>query len=332
MKNKFLSLALCILLLLGLTGCKSSYPSETDMEYMVSSIGFDKAGNIVTVFAEIIVINSNNSDDSAKTQIFKADGKNPKTALYNITSSLSKPLMLKHCGLLILGDGIDGECLTEIFGICLNNKDITGAIKIVATKSAESLINIKPLGNIALGYEISEALKQNADFSGAIYKNRFYEVEANRESMTKVFCLPYFKVLEDKHKIDGIKIYKNDTPLKILKEDDAVSYLIMSKSFSKGTVKIGDRSFLLKLKNVDYDIKYKNSKLFVKVSLDVETEQNNLKLLRRAIENNNMPETDIYYILDRIKRKDGKIFEDVKDNYEEIYKNAEVTFEVNQSG
>lgn len=328
MKNRLLSLTLCVLLLLGVAGCKSSYPSETDMEYTVSSIGFDKTGNTVTAFAEIIVVNSNNSEDGAKTQIFESDGKTPKTALYNLNSSLSKPLMLKHCGLLILGDGIDRECITEILNICLNNKDITGAIKIVATKSAENLINIKPLGNIAVGYEISEALKQNSKFSGIEYKNRFYEVESNRESETKVFCLPYFNTQEDKHKIDGIKIYKNDTPLKILKDDDAIIYSVISKNFSVGTVKIGDTSFNLELKNTNYDIKYQNGKLLVKVSLSVETEQNNLKLLKNAIDNTDIIKTDVYYIFDRIKRKERKIFETIKDDYQEVYKNAEITFEV----
>lgn len=329
MKNKVICFTLSLLILLYMSGCKNSYPSETDMEYMVSSIGFDKLEQTVTVFAEIIVVNSADSSKGAITQIFKADGKTAETALYNLHTSLSKPLMLNHCGLLILGEGIDREILAEILSICLKNTDITGAIKVVATKNAENLINIKPVSNIAIGYEISEALKQNSEFSGIQYKNRFYEVEADRNGHTNIFMLPYLTVLEDKHKISGLKIYKNDTAFKILKGDSAVLYSLMSNRFKKGTVKIGDTSFLLDLKSVNYKINYKNDKLYVDINLNIDAQKDSLKLLTDTLKNTVVEKNDIYYIADRIYRKERKIWQTVKSDYQKVLSDAQITFEVN---
>lgn len=328
MINRFLCFILTVFILISLSGCKNSYPSETGMEYMVSSIGFDKTAEKVTVFAEIIVVNSADSSKGTMTQILKADGKTAKTALYNLHSSLSKPLMLNHCGLLILGEGIEGNALVEILNICLDNKDITGAIELVATKSAEKLINVKPVSQIAIGYEISEAIKQNSDFSGIVYKNRFYEVEAGRNATNNVFSLPFFTVEEKQHKISGIKIYRNNLSFKTLKGDSVGLYSVMSNNFKNGSVKIGDRSFSLNLKSVNYNIDYKEDKLFVKVSLDVDTKNENLNFLANELEKTVIEKRDIYYISDRIYRKERKIWDVIKNDYHKIFKAAEIIFEV----
>lgn len=328
MTNRFLCFILTVFILISLPGCKNSYPSETDMEYMVSSIGFDKTAEKVTVFAEVIVVNSADSSKGAVTQILKSDGKTAEMALYNLHSLVSKPLMLNHCGLLILGEGIEGNTLVEILNICLDNKDITGAIKIVATKSAEKLINVKPVSQIAIGYEISEAIKQNSSFSGIVYKNRFYEVEAGRNAATNVFSLPFFTVEEKQHKISGIKIYRNNLSFKTLKGDSISLYSVMSNNFKKGSVKIGDTSFSLKLKSVNYNIEYKNDKLFVKVNLDVDAQNENLNLLANKLENTVIEKRDIYYISDRIYRKERKVWDTIKNDYDKTFKTAEIIFEV----
>ena len=325
--KKLLLLAFCIVFVVSLPGCGNSFVREADMEYMVSSIGFDKLGQEIKMFAEIIVVNSGESETGAKTQIFSAAGKSPRDAMYKLHSKLSKPLMLNHCGLLVISEKIQVDEIKEIFNICLLDKSITGAIKLIATKNVESLMNLKPESDIALGYEISNALKQYSNFTGAQYKNRFYEIEAYREGKTMSYSLPYFSVENEKYYIDGSLIYKDDAIVLSLDNNDSIKFSIMSGNFKSGKIS-GENGFEIKLKSVSYDIDYKNKKLYVAVKLDIDGDSNAIQFLKSEIHKGKISKLDIYYIADRIYRKHPELWEKIEKDYKDIFKNAKVNFEV----
>lgn len=326
MKRCF-SFVVSVVVLLCLMGCSNNY-SETDMEYMVSSIGFDKKGEKVNVFVEIIVVNSGENSSGAKSKVLNSCGYSVGDAVYNLHSSLAKPLMLNHCGLLILGESIDESDLKDIFKLCYYDKNITMAIEVIGVKKVEELMKVKPSSNIALGYEISEAIRQYSEFSGVDFKNRFYEIESKRQGKTQAFMVPYFSVSKENYSIDGLAVYKSDKVVLRLDNNETSIYSVMTGSFKKGKMQIDKKSENIHLKSLKYDIDYDEKQLVVNVVLDVDAPGVILERLNREIKKTKIFYEDIYYIADHIYRKKPHIWNKIKDSYSSKFKNAKLSFEV----
>ena len=330
--KRFLILLVTVVVCFVISGCDAyNYPLETDMEYMVSSLGFDKKGNSISVFAEIIVVNSGDGEKAPKTQLFKGQGENVKAAVYNLNTGLAKPLMLKHCGLVVVGDGVDSGALSEVFDLLFLNKDVTQAIELVSTNSAEKLLSLKSNSNIALGYEITTALKQNSRHTGIIYKNRLYEIAASREKKSPVYVLPVFTVENENYFIDGVKVYFDTTAVLTTDQTGAFLHALMSDSFKSGEIELGSDCFDLKLSSVKYDFLYKKDRLNINVIITVDTEKEKVLLLKDAILSENISKTDIYGILDRIYAEDTELYYKIADNYGELFENSQIKFTVRGS-
>jgi len=315
-------------------GCSGyEYPSETDMEYMVSSLGFDKNGEKVSAFAEIIVVNSGDGEKSPEVKLFEGVGENVRSALYSLNKGLAKPLMVKHCGLLVIGDGIDADTLNDIFVFSFENKEITQAIKVVSTENAGELLSLKANSNIALGYELTTALKQNSRHTGIVYKNRLYEIAASLEKKSPYYALPVFSVSNDKYSIDGVKIFFDTNAVLTTDEKGAILHAIMSNNFKNGEIKLGSECFNVKLCSVKYDFSYKKNLLKTDVVITVDTQNNdNLLMLKNAIHKQTVLKTDIYGILDRIYAEKPELFSKIKDNYGSLFGLGEINFTVRGRG
>ena len=326
--KKFLLLIFCFCFIFPLSGCGNNAVREANMEYMVSSIGFDKAGQKIKIIAEIIIVNSGQGETGAQPMLFSAVGKSPEDAMYKLHSKLSKPLMLNHSGLLVISKKLSDEAVKEIMNICITDKNITGAIKLIATENAEKLMNIKPNSDIALGYEISNALKQYSEFSGINYKNRFYEIESKREGKTKCYALPYLSARKESYAIEGVLIYKNDSPVLALNNNSAIMYSLMSNSYGQGKIQIDNNQYEINLKSVKYDILYKSETLYVTMYLDIEAVDEVVEYLSYKIKNAPLFDEDIYYFADRISRKKPQVWDKIKSDYKNIFKGANLSFEV----
>ena len=297
------------------------------MEYMVSSIGFDRSADLVNVTAEIIVTDSSGSESAAEAKSFSASGSTADGALYSLSASLSKGLMLNHCGLLVLGQTLTQEDISEIFEICLKNKDITQAIRIVAAEAAEELLSLKPTSQIALGYEISKLLEQSSEYTGTEYKNRFYEIEARREGKASYYALPLFKAEEELARLDGLRLYSYDKQVEDLKNDEVFLYSLMSDSFRSGRVQAENKSFFASREKIRYTFSYEKEKLYVRVAITLDTDDEGLKLINSQLKSEKIIKTDVYGIADRISKKEPLIWQGIKDDYKTVFKNAQVVFE-----
>jgi len=327
--KKISSLFLCFIMLLGVAGCDATgYPSETDMEYMAAALGFDASKNGVTALAEIIVINSDSKAEGTAKTVLSAEGETVKTAIYNLRASLSKPLMLNHCGLLVLDSRLGREQIREIWEYCFDEKNITQAIETVCTDNAEELMNLKPSSAVAMGYEISTSLKQNSEYTGIKYRNRYYQIENLRQRKSNSYAIPFLSVIEQKHKIDGLQIYYNDNAFSIINEQGAALFSMLNNSFEKGTLNIEKSCFNVTLKSVNYNFSYKNDKLNIKLTLNLNGEKNSVETVERSIDNIVLYKSDVYGIADEIYRRDIKLWNKIKDNYKDVFSAADIKISV----
>lgn len=164
MKKVFLSLVLLVFL----CGCEKHGP-----EYLVSSIGFDKVKDNYKVCFESVIINSEDTKQSVK--LLKGEGATLKSAINEIEKQCTQPLLLSHCGVLVIGDSITKNELSDIAKYCVNNEEITLSAFLIKTENAQKLLSVKPISSLTAGFDIMGLLEQNKR-----YKNRLFElIDAN---------------------------------------------------------------------------------------------------------------------------------------------------------
>jgi hypothetical protein len=155
---------LVVLLLALMCGCDKTKP-----EYLVSAMGFDSDGGGYSVCFESIVINTENNEQ--KLLLLKGKGETIKTAVDEIYRQCTQPVLLSHCGVIAVGEGINKNRFKEICEFCYDKEQITLSAFFVKTKNAENLLSFKPISSTCAGYDIMGLIKQNKG-----YKNRFFEI------------------------------------------------------------------------------------------------------------------------------------------------------------
>ena len=152
------------LLLVLMCGCDKTKP-----EYLVSAMGFDNNGENYNVCFESIVINTENNEQ--KLLLLNGKGETIGAAVDEIYRQCTQPLLLSHCGVIAVGEGINQNRFKEICKFCYDKEQITLSAFFVKTKNAQNLLSFKPISSTCAGYDIMGLVKQNKG-----YKNRFFEI------------------------------------------------------------------------------------------------------------------------------------------------------------
>lgn len=199
--KKILAAVLCLVLLCG---CKSTRNViSQNGKFLVSAIGIDmKKGNVL-VSLEAVVVNSQDSEQSPEANIFEGDGGTFTLALNSATLKSAKPLDFSHCAMIILGENLEERVKNDIYKFCRKNEQITVSVGFAETKSANGLLKLKPVSDIAVGYEIASMLETVNSEQGTAFNNRFFEIEDLRLKGKKHKPLPFFKVEQDIFYIEG---------------------------------------------------------------------------------------------------------------------------------
>lgn len=153
-----------VLLIFSLVGCTRTQP-----EYLISGMGFDYSDSEYTVYFETIIINSENTDQTVK--IIKGTGAKIENAVEEIKKQCTQPILLQHCGVIVISEDITRKEFSEICKYCYYNKDITLSAFFIKTDNAQKLFSLKPVSSLCVGYDIMGLIKQNGNS-----KNRFFEV------------------------------------------------------------------------------------------------------------------------------------------------------------
>lgn len=162
-------------------------------EYTISSLGFESENGRITVLMEAVVINSEDTEAEKKLLLLEGSGKTVKEGAENAEKQAVQPVNLSHCGVIVLGKGITEAKLTEICEYCYNRDEINLSAFFIAAQSAKELLSQKPVASIAMGYDIMSRLESLKERSGREYKNRFYQIEAQRYRKNPKYDIPLLK-------------------------------------------------------------------------------------------------------------------------------------------
>lgn len=190
-----------MILCLILCGC-GGY-REIDGQYMVSSLGFSSSGDSVTVTAETVAVGNDNS--TVAPRIFTAEGESVKGAVENLSNSLTKSMMLDHCGIVIVEETADRDLFYEILEFCKKERTLNLSVIFVCTKDIAQLLSSLPEA-FTVGYDIMGVLKNYSRQNGNTFQSKYYEISKHVSEDKKIF-LPHFIVKEETATLDGSICY-----------------------------------------------------------------------------------------------------------------------------
>lgn len=316
-----------------LCGCFSpSEISDGSTSYLVSSLGFEQDGENLTVIAETMVVNSEDSEAEKKRLLLKGVGKSVREALYNAEKKASRPLELSHSGAIILSKNISEKYFSDICDFCHNNNELTLSILFAASERASKILETEPQSTVAIGYEIMSIMEQRTSLEGIQYENRFYEIYSEREKPLNVVYIPYFSVNDEMLLLDGVLVYKNDE-FKFSLDNEQVSLLSIARNNQKnGTLFIKDIPF--KIRGCYSQINPKTqekAEIEIKIKSDNEKLKNSIETeILKLFELSKKEKTDIFGIGNSFYNKKPKLWQKIEKDYYSFYENMNLTVKYNE--
>ena len=251
---KISAILLCLCLFFSSCSAIDGY-GEPEDRYIVSAIGFDQDGETLTVSVQIV--------DGSEFFVRTGRGESARGAMAHITGADSRRLEISHCALIVIGDGVEGETLADIFEYCRRNKDVTVGVKLSAAHNAEELMRAVD------GYELLGAVRDGESGFGFVGGSRFYEIEGER-SAGNAYRLPYFENEGETFTLSGLKFFKNDKSLVKLDRSESAYYMMLKGELEGGCVDVSGDSLYLGACRAEYDLD--GESLFVLCTLEARSE------------------------------------------------------------
>ncbi len=216
--KKVITILMLVVFTVSLCGCSTKSAVVYNRgEYIVSAIGFDNDFNDIKMTVEAIVVNSDIPQDPEKSKIFSGSGTSIAQAFFEINKKITQPLMFSHTGVIAMGESLLPNQINDVLKFCYEKDEINLAAMFVATADAKELLSCKAVSSVAVGYDIMNMTQVMGEKTNFKFKNRFYEVEANRNAPSKTVSLPYFTVSDGSVIFKGVNIYEQD---RLIKKDN----------------------------------------------------------------------------------------------------------------
>ena len=192
-----------------LCGCSTPVGTQNDRRFMVTALGFS-GNDDITLTAEIVTVNSESAESEPYTQVLTYTANSINEALNGIADSLSRPMLLEHCGVIVIDTAISAERFAEICDYCFKENKITLSVYMMASENPKALLDGEPLYSVAVGYDIMGIIGQKSETEKINFTNRYFEIQSGREKGETAFSLPYFRRGEDGVSLVGTAVFEND--------------------------------------------------------------------------------------------------------------------------
>lgn len=201
---------IAIILCCLLSGCTLYEAPKTDRSITVAALGFDGKDDKISVSAEVILINAEDPNEAPTPLVITKTAKTIEQALTEISDQLPWRLVFEHCGVIIIGETINDEWLDKVCEYLFRKSRITLSAYFISANDTKNFLSGGSSTTVSTGYEIMEIIRNQFARTGKNYKNRFFEIEGERQNNVSVYALPFFKRTEEGILNDGIYIYQND--------------------------------------------------------------------------------------------------------------------------
>lgn len=204
--KKILLKVIALSAMLTLCGC-TAIASESH-SYLIASMGFDKQGDVITATVEAVAINS--EDDTGKKRILlSGQGSTPKEAMQKAESKATQPFNLSHCGVIVLGKGLNDSDFESVCDYLYDTDEITFSVYMLSAVNARRLLKAEPVSSVAAGYDLMSIINKESKKNNRKFRNSLYEVVAEKNRKDGRVELPFFTLDEEYRVLDGLTVYEN---------------------------------------------------------------------------------------------------------------------------
>lgn len=325
--KKLFSALLCVIMLLTFSGCSvKDTIASYKQEYIVASLGFDRVGSKIEMTLEAVVVNSEDLSFEKNSQLITGTGDTVYGAFAEINKKTTQPLMFNHCAAVIIGNGISGEILKDIFDFCYNDDEINLALMFVHTENANRLLSCKPLSSVAVGYDIVSMCEVVGDETGTNFHNRFYEIESESNKPMNTIYMPYMKMLDDSFFLDGLSVFRRNDPICTLNLEQAHILGIITDSLTKGIFYINNQKFKIESAKTKHEFAFDRVlKITLNIRLKTSGEKSEIKgQVEKLFFYFRQKYGDIFGIGNLIYLENPKVWQKIKGNYHEFFKTSKL--------
>lgn len=353
-------LPIFVVLLLTLSGCIDKV--ELENRGFVVSLGIDRGENIPFAVSMAIpdvqsLASGSDGGDKNNKYVKSSEGETISQAMWQADSYSSQKLYYGHSKICVISEDIlkDEKLFREVLDTLERNKEISRKLLILATdKSSKDVLDAKSAGEPMVGMYVSNFFKNNAGTASVAFRHDLGELISElRFSQNAV--LPKIEIEEDEVKFSGAAVIKDYTLVGWMDDEQTRGYLWMKNSGvgSQITVDAFGGSVPLKITKMKSRISFEGedgNNLTVVITIKGEGEidgflfdskalynSDNIDLLKQGYESE--IEDEIYQIMDLFQNELGvdalkflqelrkynyPIYLEVKDNWEDAFKNIEV--------
>ncbi len=356
----------CIMVVLSFicamfTGCWD-YKKIDDLT-LVAGVAIDRSDNGIgyKVSIETIDFSMSVQENSVKTQIIQLEGNTIFEAFNKTKTQIVKQLYFPDMQILCISEEIAAEDgLTDIIESFIRSTDIRESVYVIISRdeSAEKIITQNDNMSTVISAEINELIDEIGNNVSSGKKTNLYKIYNNITASADI-ALPAFSVNEDRPVIDGIALFKDAKLAGYLEQDYAEYYqmsadLINYATFSFPINKDFNTSISItnNMSDISYEIKENRGlRLKVQVKFDASVREvysnidvdsiNGENIFKEACESH--ISQNIYDLIDKsrrdynvdildfagyIYRNDPKYWEEIKDKWDDMLKEAEIVVNV----
>lgn len=251
--SRLLKIVLVIVIIaVSFSGCSDRL---SDMS-VAQGVGIDKENSGVTVSVQYLDLTKGNSTtdnlDKNITSVQSQTAGNPSRALALMSGDLSTPIFFGQNKVIVFGrEYAEGE-LDSLVQYALRAVDSRPDV-LVAISSSKAQDIMKSSENKARvpAQDVYDLLKAG-ERSGLTCAVNVKDLQNHYMSKTADVFLPVLSVKNDKTRIDGIAVFSGSKPVKVLKNADALGFLLVNSRVKNASVVINDKSLGLIGVELDY--------------------------------------------------------------------------------
>ncbi len=350
---------ICVLL----TGCWD-YKKIDDLT-LVAGMAIDKASDDsgYKVSLEAIDFSMSVQENSVKTQIIQLEGTTIFDAFNKTKTQIVKELYFPDMQIICISSGIaSDEGIANIIESCIRSTDIRESVYVIISRaeSAEKIIKPGEGMSSVVSAEINELIDEIGNNVSSGKKSNLYKIY-NQINDSADIVLPAFSVKEDSPVIDGMALIKDSRLVGYLDQEYAEYYqmaadILNNATFSFAIDESSSFNTSISITNnrsaISYDIKENEAlRLSVNVSFDASVREvyssadvdhaGGFEMFRRECEEHISKK--IYELTDKSRQEYGvdvlgfanhiyrdapEYWEQIKDRWETMLKEAEIFVDV----
>lgn len=228
--------ALCLILLLGLTGCSS----EIENYAIIAGAALDLAEEGLELTVEVADVSSGSAESSGQSIRFTAAGSDIAEAQKALERHMGKPLYWDHASVIVLSRALCQQSISPAVTWIMSSQAVRISVPlIVSTASAKDLLDaqLDPFKTTAFG--LRSMLDNNQD-RGIGIALPVYQLYNRLHDQSGCALLPLLMIEQDKPVLLGSAVIKEDRYVGSLSFNQTQIYSLLTHSVDSALLPIGE--------------------------------------------------------------------------------------------